>query len=743
MSTRTSPPQLNFSAGEISPLLHRRSDYLRRQSGLRTCRGFLPLRQGGFTRAPGTTFRGYTRGNAEARLIDFEFAEDDAVTLEFTDGWMRVWRYGALVMAGSAPYELATPFGSFAIRKLQWVQSADVIYLVANGQHPVYRLARHALDDWSLTVFRPEGGPFRSFNTDETRTVSASADTGSVTLTASWSLFTPEHVGSLILLSPPAWETIPRWTGNTAVAVGQRMRFDGKVYELAAGTNTGANPPEHERGTEQVAIDTAGAPISWTYLCDNIGIARITAVASGTSATAAVVRRLPLAVVDTPTYLWAESAWSDVYGYPTAIEMFQQRLVFAATPSEPRTLWFSAAGGFDDFYPSVEEDGAFTYAIAGESSLNRILCLRRVRGGLHVGALGEEHSTRFLDTDQTVSLTSISFGTDSKIGSAPIRPLAPRGDPMFVSKDRTRLFEIVYSLQEDANRERELSLPAEHLGAGKFAELAFQAAPQRLLWIRRASGDLAVLVYDPAEDVLGWATVPVAGGTVEAMSVTAAATGGADILTLVVRRTVNGQTVRMVEEQALTYGLLSGAQPIAEAVHFFAASVFTPGAATDTFSVPHLAGETVHAWTDVGAYGPLTVAADGTVVLEQPVTRATIGLFDATHMAETLPILAAARDGDTMARRKKLHSGTGVAVHRTAAGQVAVVERELGQPERVHKAQDIVRRQVAADLSTAWSGVAPIDAPSGSAADVSVRILPVGGAPLTVLALVPVVEEQS
>lgn len=52
--TRTTPAQLSFTSGEIAPLLHRRSDYLRFQTGLAQCRGFLPLRQGGFTRAPGT-----------------------------------------------------------------------------------------------------------------------------------------------------------------------------------------------------------------------------------------------------------------------------------------------------------------------------------------------------------------------------------------------------------------------------------------------------------------------------------------------------------------------------------------------------------------------------------------------------------------------------------------------------------------------------------------------------------------
>jgi hypothetical protein len=106
---RSNPDQLAFSAGEISPLLFGRTDYQRVQAGLRACRGFLPLRQGGVTRAPGTIYRGRTRADSRARLIAFEFAVDDAVVLEFTLNRMRVWRYGELVTAAGEPYMLVTP----------------------------------------------------------------------------------------------------------------------------------------------------------------------------------------------------------------------------------------------------------------------------------------------------------------------------------------------------------------------------------------------------------------------------------------------------------------------------------------------------------------------------------------------------------------------------------------------------------------------------------------------------------
>lgn len=739
--TRVSQPQVAFSSGELSPLLHRRFDYQRYQTGLRACRGFLPLRQGGFTRAAGTIDRGATYNNQPARLVDFEFAANDAVTLEFTDLRMRVWRYGQLVMSGPSPYELATPFPASSLPLLQWVQSADVIW-ITDGLRPIQKLSRFALDNWTIAAANFTGGPFRVQNLDTTITVTASAATGTVTLTASQPIFQASHVGSLFRLEPVD-TLIPLWTGNTAVSVGQKMRYDGKTYQLTVGTDTGVNPPKHSEGTARVSLNP---DVRWQYLDDGVGIVKIVSgIAPGVAVNtcqAQVIRRLPDGVVSSNTYRWSEAAWSSLRGYPSVLEIYEQRLAAAGSPSEPRTIWFSTAGAFDDFTPGTDADSAFSYAIAGTSSINRILWLQRGKTGLHIGALGEEYSTRTTDRGLAIGPTTTVFGLDGTLGSAAnLRPIAPDGRPIFVSKDTRRVFEIAYSFQEDANVATELSLPADHLGDLGFAEAAWQSAPLRVGWFRRGNGELAAMMHEPSQEVLGWAPYSLAGGAVEAMSVTPDATGTYDVLTLVVRRTVNGVTVRRIEEMAQPYGILSGAQPIADAVHLFASLVFKPGAPQAVFSLPHLVGEQVMAWTDHGEFGPLTVAAGGAVTLPVAVSSAVIGLFDATHMAETLDLLGAAPDGNTMGRQRRLSPKVRVGVHRTAAGKVAAVEREVGAAEREGGRVNLIPRAVASDLTQAYSGVARLDVTSGHAPEVSLRFWPVGGAPMTVTSLVPPVTE--
>lgn len=737
--TRSRTPQFSFSSGEISPLLFSRPDYQRNQSGLRSCNGYIPLRQGGATRAPGTRFLGYTRTNARARLINFEFAENDALTLEFTNLRMRVWRYGELVMDGPNPFELVTPYPETVLDDLWWVQSADVIY-IADGVRPIQKLSRFALDNWTITDAQYDAGPFRVQNLDEAKTLQCSAASGSITLTGTGNIFDASWVGVLIQLKPVDFTALPLWSGNTAIAVGDLMRYGDNIYELTAGTNTGVNPPIHSEGDQLVDSEKG---TRWLHISDTSGIVRITAVANANSASADVVKSIPQPCITSDTYRWSEGAWSDRHGYPRTVEIFDQSFFAAFNAAEPRGIWASTLGDFNDFEPSIDADGAFAYTISGSDTQNSGTWLRRARRGIYIGALGEVIRGFSNASGQRIGPTTFDTSVEGTDGSRPVRPITPYGYPVFVTKDGARLEEIRYSFEEDGGKPVELSLPSQHLGATGFEEIVWQSSPQRLAWIRRGSGDLVVMLYDPDEQVLGWARCSLAGGFVESLSISSSADSKTDILTMIIRRTIDGQTVRMIEEQSVIYGIIAGFQPIAETNHFFAASQFTADPVTDTFSVPHLAGETVHAWTDKGQYGPYVVPVSGQVVLDAEVSRASIGLLDETHEFELLDIPAPARDGSTIGRKKRLHAGSGIILRKTAAGRVSTVERNFAQPDTVNQSEELVPLQVAADLVNGYDGVMRLEANSGYADEVSLLFKPTGGAPMTVMAVIPNVEEAN
>lgn len=81
------------------------------------------------------------------------------------------------------PYEITTPYLTADLFELKYEQSADVLY-IAHPDYETRKLSRYADTDWTVTAFSANAGPFRTQNIDEADTISASATTGSVTLTA-------------------------------------------------------------------------------------------------------------------------------------------------------------------------------------------------------------------------------------------------------------------------------------------------------------------------------------------------------------------------------------------------------------------------------------------------------------------------------------------------------------------------------------------------------------------------------
>ncbi|SFI60864.1 hypothetical protein [Albimonas pacifica] len=738
--TRSSPPQRSFASGEISPTLAGRTDYVRHQTGLAKAAGFIPIPEGGFTRAPGTIYEGRTRGDAQARLIEFEFAVDDAVVLELTAEWMRFWRYGQLVTSGGSPYEIATPWNLPEIKQLKFAQTADVTYF-ADGKRAPRRLRRFALDDWQLDRAPFSGGPLRPWNTDQDVSVEASAATGSVTLTATGGdVFDAGMIGSFFAMKVVDWSAIPLWTGNTVFSLGDKVRYDGRVYECtdeATAADKNVSPPSHATGT---VLSTKDGP-TWKFISTDRGLVEITAVASATSATAQVIDRIPDEIVGGGTWDWAAGAWSDLYGWPAAVTFHDQRSVWAATESEPRTVWASGIGDYLDFAEGVNADEAFAYQLATQRGLNRIVWLQGGQRGLHIGATGEVQGARSTVGDEVLSIESAAFGMIASIGAHHAQPIAPMGKPIYVSRDRSRVLELRFQLQEDSVQPLNLSLPARHLGAERFDIIAWQSSPLPIAWIVRRDGDLVAMIYDAAEDVLGWCTIPMAGGVVEEVSVTAAPDGGDDEVRVVVRRTIGGETRRHVERLAPFWGLLTGDMKIAEACHLYAAAekIFEePGQVVD--GLEHLEGEDVLVWTDKGQFGPYTVAS-GRVTLELPVSRAWAGLNDDGQRARTLSLYAATRSGDGMGRQTKL-TGAGVRLQRTAGYRIRAIESEWGRDERVGDWFERNGQTVPGDLVKAWSGVDPVNINAGWAAAIALEFAPLGAAPMTVLALTPTVEAR-
>jgi len=201
--------------------------------------------------------------------------------------WVLIGAVGAVV-------EVVTPWSLTDLPYLNKTQSADVMTLDCPG-HPPYRISRLDHDEWIVAVEDHSKGPFQALNTDETSTISASAATGTVTLTATKPIFTADRVGKYLYMEIGEYGT--PWEVNRPVIANQILMAGGRYYKSTQAGNTGTNRPTHYSGTVSDGL------IKWEFLHEGSGICLVTSVSSaGLTATATVVDRLPDGGVSSKIY---------------------------------------------------------------------------------------------------------------------------------------------------------------------------------------------------------------------------------------------------------------------------------------------------------------------------------------------------------------------------------------------------------------------------------------------------------
>ncbi|HBE5107987.1 TPA: hypothetical protein KMA27_003733, partial [Escherichia coli] len=541
--------QPSFAGGEIGPSLYGRIDMAKYQVALRKCDNFIVRQYGGVENRPGTRFVGAAKyPNRKCRLIPFQFSTVQTYALEFGHQYMRVIKDGALVLNSSnVIYEIATPYTEADLFRIKFTQSADVLTLV----HPAYppkELRRYAHDNWQLVDVVTKNGPFEDINIDESVTVYASASTGTITLTASASIFGAEQVGKLFYLEQPAVDSVPVWETSKSTSIGDIRRADSNYYRAVTAGKTGTLRPSHTEGTSWDGWGGSGdddTGIEWEYLHSGFGIARISA-ANGTTATAEVISYIPSQVVgeDNASYKWAKYAWNSINGYPGTVVYYQQRLYFAASTAFPQTIWASRTGDYKDFGKSnpTQDDDRIIYTYAGRQ-VNEIRHLIDVGSLVALTSGGEYVITG--DQNKVLTPSSFAFSSQGSNGSSNVPPIAVANIALFVQEKGSVVRDLAYSFDVDGYQGNDLTILANHLfQKHSIVDWCFSIVPYSSAFCIRDDGKLLVMTYLRDQQVFAWAPQSSTGKYESTCSISE---GNEDAVYFVVNRTVNGQTVRYIE----------------------------------------------------------------------------------------------------------------------------------------------------------------------------------------------------
>ncbi|HYF09586.1 MAG TPA: hypothetical protein VD970_18355, partial [Acetobacteraceae bacterium] len=174
-----------FTAGELAPEMLGRADLRAYQNGARRLRNVVLQPTGGVTRRPGLRHVATLPG--PARLVPFEHSTEQFFLCVLTDGVLRVYAGDTLVAT------LAAPWTGAMLDQVAFTQDADSLLLLHPAMVP-QRVLRGAAGAWSIASWTLAREPFHRFAAAGI-TLTPSATTGSVTLTASAPIFAAGHAG--------------------------------------------------------------------------------------------------------------------------------------------------------------------------------------------------------------------------------------------------------------------------------------------------------------------------------------------------------------------------------------------------------------------------------------------------------------------------------------------------------------------------------------------------------------------
>lgn len=330
--------------------------------------------------------------------------------------------------------------------------------------------------------------------------------------------------------------------------------------------------------------------------------------------------------------------------FPGAVAHFEQRRWFGGTPSRPNNIWATKSGTESDMsysLPTQDDDRIAVHVAAREA--NRIQHFVPLSHLILLTGSAEWRVSPM--NNDAITPSSMSVRPQSYIGCNSVQPVVVNNSCLYAAGRGGHLRECGYSYEAGGFITNDVCVRANHLFDNlDILALAFGKAPFPIVWAVSSSGNLIAFTYIPEQQVGGFSSIETKG-TFESCAVISE--DEEDILYVVVRRTINGQTKRFVERMhEIKWTSLE------ETMHVDCAGTYRGAPKTEITGINWLEGETVSILADGGVEPPQKVT-NGKIVLEKAASIVHIGLPYNADM-ETLPIaIGGLADGSYGSAHKK------------------------------------------------------------------------------------------
>jgi len=415
--SRITQYQSNFTVGEIDPLLVGRVDIQQYASALSKAQNVVILPQGGFERRPGLRFMADITSHLGSfstlngiRLVPFEFSTTQAFMLVFvkkdtTNTRVFFFANGVqlLNINGSGVNYLVCALGNIDLNRMYFTQNADTLILVHEDMSPKSIVRGNNNTTWTfstLSLTSPKVA-FTLATSNPSGTITPDAIDGTVTVTASASVFTTNHVDQYInVLSGFGRARIIERESATVVKVITELPFFKKDQAIANG--------------------------AWQL---ETGY---------------------------------EDAWSNSRSYPRTCTFHEGRLYFGGSKAMPNTLFGSKVVDFFNFKSAEALDDDAILVTMNTDSVNAINAMRSGRD-LQIFTNDAEFFVPQADLDP-ITPSNIVIKNATRRGSKEgIRPVMAEGGTLFIQREGKAIREYLFSDVDLNYQSNNMSLLASHL----------------------------------------------------------------------------------------------------------------------------------------------------------------------------------------------------------------------------------------------------------------------------------------
>ena len=673
-------PRVTFAGGQAGRGMRGRSDTARYQISVELMENYCTMVEGGATRAPGTIMVLKLKNETRpGRLLPFRYKSDDYFMLVVNGGKARFVRQGGVLQNDdTTPYEMTVPFTdadaaieAALLKRLRaaTIASANKMF-IASGTIKPQEITRRDTRDWICENYVATGGPVDTQNLDTAKTIIVDKILpGEVAaLTGVGTAFVAGQIGAVYRLDEHDLSVVAGWTSLEAgIAAGAQRRWKGNVYVTTAGGSAGAVPPEHTEGS----VSAGSGFVIWTYLHSGHGFLRIETVTDATHATGTVLTRLPDSVKTTATYRWSPPAWSEAAGYPKVVMFNSPSLAWYRGD----LMWLSGADEHDLTVTRLD-DGAIAERLKSpDASLPEIMWAAP-SGALIIGTSDLEWSVRGANVFDALTADNIRAIPESTEGSVEQVPTRVDGGVMFVGKSGKRLHYGRYDRQQQIFDPEEVSIWARDIFGRAIVKTAWQRDPHRILWIILDDGSLVSFTFMPKQQIAAFALHPRTNAFFEDVEAIPSTASGVDEVYFIVKRTIDGDTHRYVEQLGPFFTPLDPQAPTAEGAWFLDCALRYQGVPIKTITtLEHLEGQTVGVFAD-GCMQKPKVVVDGTITLDRKASDILVGIPLVARLKD-LPRNLSTQAGPSDGLVKSVHEALFI-LDFSAGGMVSVNE---GPPE--------------------------------------------------------------